>query len=197
MSKERLIDFLPLGAFSYVEKWCNGYSVFIKITKDRVSKLGDYKKLKNKGHQITINGGLEKPLFFFVLTHEIAHLVAFEKYKNIAPHGKEWKQTFRELILESLEIYDVDFQKILLKFSKNPKASFNASRDLEMYFKKENRDGVTLVEDLTERQIFIFRNTKFRMIEKKKKRYLCTHLDTGKQYLFSPFAEVLTDKLDV
>ncbi|MDR7845755.1 transcription elongation protein SprT [Riemerella anatipestifer] len=193
MSKERLVDFLPLGAFSYVEKWCNGYSVFIKITKDRVSKLGDYKKLKNKGHQITINGGLEKPLFFFVLTHEIAHLIAFEKYKKIAPHGKEWKQTFRELILESLEIYDVDFQKILLKFSKNPKASFNASRDLEMYFKKENRDGALFMENLDEGQIFTFRNAKFRMIEKKKKRYLCTHLDTGRQYLFSPFAEILID----
>ncbi|MDR7762552.1 hypothetical protein [Riemerella anatipestifer] len=62
-----------------------------------------------------------------------------------------------------------------------------------MYFKKENRDGALFIENLDEGQIFTFRNTKFRMIEKKKKRYLCTHLDTGRQYLFSPFAEILID----
>jgi predicted SprT family Zn-dependent metalloprotease len=34
------------------------------------------------------------------LIHEIAHLVAFEKYgRNIKPHGQEWKHTFQQLMV--------------------------------------------------------------------------------------------------
>jgi hypothetical protein len=34
------------------------------------------------------------------LIHEIAHLVAFEKYgRNIKPHGHEWKHTFQQLMV--------------------------------------------------------------------------------------------------
>jgi predicted SprT family Zn-dependent metalloprotease len=49
--------------------------------------------MPDNSHQITINGTLEPQLFFFVLTHELAHLIAFEKYgRRISPHGQEWKK---------------------------------------------------------------------------------------------------------
>ena len=45
----------------------------------------------------------------FRSTHELAHLLAFEKYgRKISPHGEEWKSTFREMLIESIEIYKED-----------------------------------------------------------------------------------------
>ena len=38
--------------------------------------------------------------FLMTLVHEVAHLVAFQKYgRAIKPHGKEWKFTFQTLML--------------------------------------------------------------------------------------------------
>jgi Zn-dependent peptidase ImmA (M78 family) len=59
------------------------YSCHIRITK-RSSKLGDYRYRSGETQQISINGDLEPQLFFFVLTHEIAHLITFSAdRKNI------------------------------------------------------------------------------------------------------------------
>ena len=91
--------FLPKGADDFIHQWLAGHLCHIKTTKDRKSKLGDYRLLPNKSHIITINGNLEPFLFFFVLTHEIAHLLAFNEKINIPPHGKEWKKMFQKLLL--------------------------------------------------------------------------------------------------
>jgi predicted SprT family Zn-dependent metalloprotease len=56
-----------------------------------------------------------------VLTHELAHLIAFEKYgRRISPHGNEWKK-LSENAFESLEVYEEDLKPIIIKFSKSPK----------------------------------------------------------------------------
>ncbi|MEF9480208.1 hypothetical protein OWR28_23140 [Chryseobacterium sp. 1B4] len=85
-----------------------------------------------------------------MLTHELAHLIAFEKYgRRISPHGNEWKETFRNMLLESLEIYDEELRPIIIKFSKSPKANFMASPDLVRYFHTEKQDDtLQFIEEL-------------------------------------------------
>ena len=119
MSAHHLEKFLPDNTLPFLKVWFGNYNCHLKITRNRNSKLGDYRKMPDNSHQITINGTLEPQLFFFVLTHELAHLIAFEKYgRRISPHGQEWKQTFREMLLESLEAYQEDLKLIIKDFSK-------------------------------------------------------------------------------
>ena len=192
MSVSVLEKFLPENALPYLKIWFGSYPSHLKITKNRNSKLGDYRKLPDKSHQITVNGTLEPQLFFFVLTHELAHLIAFEKYgRRISPHGAEWKQTFREMLLESLTVYAEDLRPIIQKFSKSPKANFMASPDLVKYFHvpKEN-DEQTFIENLKKGELFEYKKEIFVIEETTKKRYLCRNLKSGLKYKVNTLARV-------
>ena len=192
MSVSVLEKFLPENALPYLKIWFGSYPCHLKITKNRNSKLGDYRKLPDKSHQITVNGTLEPQLFFFVLTHELAHLIAFEKYgRRISPHGAEWKQTFREMLLESLTVYAEDLRPIIQKFSKSPKANFMASPDLVRYFQIEDyEDESSYIEDLKIGDQFIYRKQTYIIEELRKKNYLCSNINNGKKYIFKPLARV-------
>ncbi len=185
-----LEQFLPQSALPFLKGWFGNHNCHLKITRNRNSKLGDYRKLPDNSHQITVNGTLEASLFFFVLTHELAHLLAFEKFgRRISPHGQEWKQTFREMLLESIEVYQDDLKPIIKKFSKSPKANFMASPELVKYFHKEE-EGFCYIENLEIGEKFIFREETYVIKEKIKKRYLCKNLSNGKQYLFKSVSKV-------
>ena len=192
MSISLLEKYLPENCLPYLKKWFGDYVIHIKITRGRNSKLGDYRKMVDKSHQITINSTLQPPLFFFVLTHELAHLLAFENYGHrISPHGEEWKNAFRIMLLESFAVYDEDLKPIILKFSKSPKANFMSSPDLVRYFHIEDyEDESSYIEDLEIRDQFIYRKQIYIIEEKRKKNYLCIQLDTGKKYIFKPLARV-------
>ena len=75
-------------------------NVHLKIVNERVTRHGDYRKMPNGQHQITVNANLNPYRFLITLVHEIAHLIAFQKYgRFIKPHGKEWKHTFQRLMV--------------------------------------------------------------------------------------------------
>lgn len=192
MSIQLLQKYLPENTLPFLKSWFGDHYIHIKITKGRNSKLGDYRKLPDKSHLITVNSTLDPQLFFFVLTHELAHLLAFEKYgRRIAPHGNEWKQTYREMLLESLSIYSDDLKPIIIKFSHSPKANFMARPDLVRYFHMSDLpEHLCFVEDLTPHNTFKYNKQRYRMIEKLKKNYLCENLDNGKKYIFKSLAKV-------
>lgn len=192
MSISLLEKYLPENCLPYLKKWFGDYSIHIKIKRGRNSKLGDYRKMPDKSHQITINSTLQPPLFFFVLTHELAHLIAFENFGHrISPHGSEWKNTFSTMLLESISIYDDDLKPIILKFLKSPKANFMSSPELVRYFHIEDyEDESSYIEDLEINDRFIYRKQTYIIDEKRKKNYLCTQLDTDKKYIFKPLARV-------
>lgn len=192
MSIQSLQKYLPQNTTSYLKNWFSDYYIHIRVTRNRDSKLGDYRKLRDLSHEISINGTLAPQLFFFVLTHELAHLIAFEKYgRRISPHGNEWKHTFRLMLLESLDVYDDDLKPIILKFSKSPKANFMASPDLVKYFHVENQeDDEVYIERLTKGERFIYRGDAYLLEGLIKKNYLCVNLATGRKYSFRPLARV-------
>ncbi|MFN3020307.1 SprT-like domain-containing protein [Chryseobacterium sp. TY3] len=192
MSIETLKSYLPENALSFLKIWFADYPIHIKITRNRNSKLGDYRKMPDNSHQITINSTLEPDLFFFVLTHELAHLIAFEKFgRRISAHGNEWKTTFAQMILDSLEIYPQDLQLILKKFSKSPKANFMSSSDLVRYFHFDQlKDDEVFVESLQIGDRFMYGEDAYKVEQKRKKLYLCINSTTAKKYLFKPLAKV-------
>lgn len=192
MPIKSLEKYLPPNTLQYLKIWFSDYFIHIKVTRNRNSKLGDYRKLPDDSHEITVNSTLTPQLFFFVLTHELAHLIAFEKYgRKISPHGNEWKETFRKMLIESLEIYDEDLKPIIVKFSKAPKANFMASPDLVRYFHTEKQDdSLQFIEELQKGEFFIYRNEKYLLEGLVKKNYLCKNLATGRKYSFKPLARV-------
>ncbi|SHL55771.1 SprT-like domain-containing protein [Chryseobacterium polytrichastri] len=192
MSIQSLEKYLPENTLQYLKNWFLDYYIHIKITRNRNSKLGDYRKRPDNSHEITINSTLPPQLFFFVLTHELAHLIAFEKYgRRISPHGNEWKETFRLMLLESLEVYEEELRPIITRFSKSPKANFMASPDLVKYFHIEKQDDtLQFIEELQKGEYFIYRNEKYLLEGLIKKNYLCKNLATGRKYSFKPLARV-------
>lgn len=192
MPIKSLEKYLPPNTLTYLRVWFSDYYIHIKVTRNRNSKLGDYRKLPDNSHEITVNSTLTPQLFFFVLTHELAHLIAFEKYgRRISPHGNEWKETFRKMLIESLDIYDEDLKPIIVKFSKAPKANFMASPDLVRYFHTEKQDdSLRFIEELQKGEFFIYRNEKYLLEGLVKKNYLCKNLATGRKYSFKPLARV-------
>lgn len=192
MSITLLQKFLPENTLPYLQKWFGTHRIHFKITKDRASKLGDYRKLSAKSHQITLNSTLPKQLFFFVLTHEMAHLIAFEKFGNRIPaHGSGWKTTFRDMLLESISVYESDLRPIILNFAKSPKANFMASPELVRYFHiQDEGDERIFVEELSYGSHFVYRSERYLLETKSKKNYICSNLNTGKKYVFRPLARV-------
>ena len=196
MSISILEQYLPSDTQPFLRRWFASYKIHIRITRDRNSKLGDYRKMPDKSHEISINSTLDRQLFFFVLTHELAHLIAFEKFGGrISAHGQEWKSTFRDMLLESISIYTSDLQPVIRQFAKNPKANFMASPELVRYFHVDDPDDSQFfVEQLAPDSEFLYKGDLYKMIEKKKKLYLCVNLKNSKKYLFRPLAKVEKNK---
>lgn len=192
MSIHSLEKYLPPNTLHYLKIWFADYYIHIKVTRNRNSKLGDYRKLPDHSHEITINSTLAPQLFFFVLTHELAHLIAFEKYgRKISPHGNEWKETFRQMLLQSISVYEENLRPVIVQFSKSPKANFMASTDLVKYFHIEKQeDSLTFIEELEKGDFFMYRNEKYLLEGLIKKNYLCKNLATGRKYSFKPLARV-------
>ncbi len=192
MSIQSLEKYLPQNTLPYLKIWFADYYIHIKITKNRDSKLGDYRKLPDHTHEITLNSTLVPELFFFVLTHELAHLIAFEKYgRRISPHGNEWKETFRQMLLQSLEVYGEKLRPVIVKFSRSPRANFMASPELVRYFHIEKQDDrLVFIEKLQNGDFFMYRNEKYLLEGLIKKNYLCKNLATGRKYSFKPLARV-------
>ncbi len=170
--------------------------VHLKIVNERVTRHGDYRRMPNGKHQITVNATLNKYRFLITLVHEIAHLVAFEKYdRHIKPHGLQWKRTFQYLMLPFIrpEIFPSQILPLLAKHFKNPKASSSTDAQLSMALQQfdTQQTDKTYVFELPLGSIFRIHNGKlYKKGNKRVKRYECVEVATGKLYLFQPNAEV-------
>ncbi|MFD2589134.1 SprT-like domain-containing protein [Croceitalea marina] len=170
--------------------------VHLKIVNHRVTRHGDYRRMPNGMHQITVNASLNKYRFLITLVHEIAHLVAFEKFgRRIKPHGLEWKRTFQQLMLPFIrpEIFPTKLLPVIANHFKNPKASSSTDAKLAIALKTfdiEEREH-SYVFELPLGSTFRIHNGKlFKRGNKRVKRYECVEIATGRLYLFQPNAEV-------
>mgnify|MGYP000215176254 FL=1 len=123
-----LEKYLPERAVASCLELVRETGVHLKIVNERVTRHGDYRRMPDGRHQITVNATLNKYRFLLTLVHEIAHLLAFEKYgRGIKPHGKEWKYTFQHLMLPFIrpEIFPPKLLPLLAKHFRNPKRQIN------------------------------------------------------------------------
>lgn len=191
-----LSTYLPERAVAPCMALIKENGVHLKIVNERVTRHGDYRRLANGRHQITVNATLNKYRFLITLVHEIAHLVAFEKYgRGIKPHGLEWKRTFQYLMLPYIrpEIFPSGLLPLLARHFRNPKASSSTDANLSIALKKfdTQQSDTSYVFELPLGSVFRIYNGKlFRKGNKRVKRYECVEVSSGKVYLFQPNAEV-------
>lgn len=191
MRYNQLSEYIPENSLDYIERWFSPFNIQLKISKDRKTKLGDYRKV-NQLHQISVNGNLKPEAFFFVLTHEFAHLLTYHLYgnKKILAHGKEWKKVFGDLLIESSIIYSESIRKDILNHAKKPKASVTADPRIAKNLLHEEVLNQVYLEDLEEGTLFTIGNKLFEKGKKRKIRYLCREKYTGKDYLVNGLALV-------
>jgi len=192
---EILEKYLPshsvVAVFSLIEE--NG--IHLKIVNERVTRHGDYRRMPDGVHQITVNSNLNKFRFLITLVHEISHLVAFERFGGaILPHGKEWKLTFQQLMLPFIrpEIFPSQLLPLIANHFKNPKASGDTDAHLSVALKRfDPENDNNYIFEVPNGGVFRIYNGKiFKKGVKRRKRYECLEMATGKIYLFQPNAEV-------
>ncbi|MFC0604755.1 SprT-like domain-containing protein [Winogradskyella pulchriflava] len=191
----QLLDFLPDDAQSQVKSLLAKDNLVIKVKKERKTKHGDYRQLPNGKHQITVNANLNRYRFLITLIHEIAHFEAYNRFgRFIKPHGKEWKSTFQHLMLPFLrpEVFPIELLPLLANHFKNPKASSDTDTQLALALKRlDEREDKTFVFEVPLGKTFkLYNDRVFKRGNKRRKRFECVEVKTGKLYLFNPNAEV-------
>lgn len=190
-----LSTYIPSAAVRPTFELIKANNVHLKIVNERVTRHGDYRKLPNGQHQITVNATLNTYRFFITLIHEIAHLLAFEKYgRAIKPHGKEWKLTFQHLMLPFIrpEVFPSKLLPLLALHFKNPKATSDTDARLALALKEfDPPNDKNYIFEIPHGGLFRLYNGKiFKRGNKRVKRYECLEVKTGRTYLFQPNAEV-------
>lgn len=193
----QLNHFLPEGSFEDVSFYLLEYKVHLTVTRERLTKLGDYRnKHLNKNHRISVNGNLNKFSFLITLLHELGHLVAYEKYGNrIQAHGAQWKSEYGNILAGfiSKKIFPLDIEKELLRTLRNPAASSCAEAPLLRILKKydPHKPGIFLLEELPAESLFRFKNERiYKKGNKQRTRFLCRDMANNRLFLFSPVTEV-------
>jgi len=189
--------YVPSKALDTCVDWIVAYKIAVRITKSRNSKYGDYRPpMDGKGHRISINHDLNKYAFLLTFTHEVAHLVSYNKFKlRIDPHGKEWKMEFKKLMLPILnnEIFPKDLVLAINGYMNNPAASscsdINLMRVLAKYDKRD--DQWKLLEEIALHTPFRIRSGRaFVKGELLSKNFCCTCLKSKHKYVINPLTEV-------
>lgn len=190
-----LHKYIPELAIAQVLNLLQHDNLSVLIKKERKTRHGDYKRLPNGKHQITINSNLNKYRFLITLIHEIAHFEAYKAFgKTIKPHGLEWKRTFQRLMLPFLnpEVFPSDLLPLLANHFKNPKASSDTDVKLSLALKQfDVPNDKTFIFEVPFGSKFKLYNGKIYIKQNKRvKRYECVEVKTGRLYLFNPNAEV-------
>lgn len=167
-----------------------------KIKKARQTKLGDYRfNPQTNKHTITVNNDLNPFAFLVTYLHEVAHLIAFKQYgRRIQPHGKEWKNCFKE-VAEPMLLPDVFHESVLLalkRYFRNPKASSCSDPVLYQILKQfDEPSDKLLLKEIPIGSMFQFNQKVFVKLEKKRTRSVCQEVTSKRKYLISDLAEVI------
>jgi predicted SprT family Zn-dependent metalloprotease len=194
--RDLLKKYIPEAAIQAVDMWLGQYSVQLRLRSARRSKMGSYHPPQNgHPHYISVNRDLNTYAFLIILVHEIAHVVVWDHYRQrVRPHGKEWKETFKDLIYPFLEkgIFPDDISYALKKYLQKTYASIVTDIDLTRVLQCYQNEGTMILEDLPYQSTFrIHDGRTFRKLDRLRKRYRCQCLKTQRMYLFNPVAQII------
>ena len=120
--------FIPEGTYDQVAMYFKTHTIYLTLTHERKSVLGDYRHptKAEPHHRISINANLNRFSFLITLLHEIAHLLTFVTHGNkVSPHGTEWKNEFKKVLIPFIgkHFFPPDVEKALIAYIHDPAAS--------------------------------------------------------------------------
>ena len=187
---------IPKDSISLISQWINELNIKLKFVNKRVTKLGDFRYDIKNGFTITINNNLNQYSSLITLTHEIAHAFVYRKHQNnVKPHGDEWKQTFKLMMLNFMTPNHLpnDILKCLSKHLINPTYSSFSDIELAKVLRNYNNKKTLILDEIDDRSIFRTLDNVNKLYIKGKKRrkyYECIEKKSRTKYLFHPLTEV-------
>ena len=188
-----LSEYLPEASVAEVLSLLDKHPCHLKIVNKRRTKHGDFKRYSDGKIQITINNDLNPYRFLLTLIHEFAHLITFEEFKRVKPHGQEWKRNFKLLMLPFLnpDVFPEDILAQLARYLINPKASSDADVNLSLRMRAyDAKSNKTPIFEIPSQSKFHYNNRIYIKGDKRRTRYECIEVQTDKKYVFHPNAEV-------
>lgn len=188
--------FLPQEALEYCCHLWLQHSFTFKVSRDRKSKLGDFRYTKSSNqYAVTVNRGLNPYAFLITYLHEVAHVVTYRQFKSSCkPHGREWQENFKRLAIPVLhpKVFPPDILDAFHKYLKSPAASTSGCAPLTMALRHydQGEDNQLLLGAVGTGCKFIFKDRTFIKIGKKRTRALCKDLGNGRNYLIPEVAQV-------
>jgi SprT protein len=188
-------QYLPAAAIGYCHQlWQENDFEFV-LSPRRESKLGDYRYDPATGHRITVNENLNPYHFLITYLHEVAHYKVLTTYKRRkAPHGKEWKKIFANLMQPMLNetVFPEEVLTPLRQYMHNPAASSCHSLPLASALHKYSHpEGKIMLSELPAGAGFLLGNRHFLRREKRRTRYLCEEVSTRRRYVIAATALVV------
>ncbi|MEA3505445.1 MAG: SprT-like domain-containing protein [Bacteroidota bacterium] len=195
--KEIISRYVPETTVDIVLKWVIENKIFLKISKERKTKLGDYcPPTRNANHKISVNYNLNKYAFLITFVHELAHLFIWEKYQNrVKPHGEEWQKEFLLLMTPLLKqgVFPKDIQKHLEIHLQKGFASSHSDLSLLRILNKYDKNPKIVLESLPDNARFRVPDGREFIKQKRiKKRFSCLCVNSKRIYSISPMASVIS-----
>ena len=194
--------YVPSPAVDDIVRFISNYSIHLKITRERHSKFGDYRlpSPKHPDHCISVNGCLEPCAFLLVLIHELAHMLTFIDHgRRVKPHGVEWQEHYRWLIMCFVEkdCFPSDVSSLLRTYTSTLPLSKKLEREIDRKLKIQpsiigDSDNYLTLDTLPSGTRFRLKGQDrvFESIEKLRTRWKCIDISTGRLYTVSAAAPV-------
>lgn len=189
-----------------VYDYLNLHRVHFHITLQRSSKLGDYRwpRTGHDYHEISINGDLGPYFFLWVFLHEAAHLETHLHYTAAAPHGHEWQEQYRRLIASHAALFPPDVQPLLARLVQRIPLNRSLLRQVEECLRRHepgySAAAHTTLDQLPAGSRFRLKSKPdilFESIARRRTRWLCRDVATGRQYTVAGHAEIIDPEAEV
>jgi len=196
MNLQPLLPYLPSAeVLPLLDKWLHDETFDLAVHKPRATKLGDFRPPRNGARaKITLNSNLGKYQFLTTLVHEIAHLKVWNAYgRKAAPHGVEWKTLFGKMLVEMVEHCEFpgQYRSAILRHAAKPKSAVGGDPQLQKaVLQLDGNENALLLGDLEIGAVFIFKERRFRKLEKRRTRALVEEIGSKKSYTIPLVAQV-------
>ncbi|MBQ0015581.1 MAG: SprT-like domain-containing protein [Bacteroidales bacterium] len=197
---EGLRKYLPKDALAPIADYLSSHQIHLRVTNHRSSKLGDYRWPQHgyKYHVISINGDLPSMYFLTVLLHELAHYQTYIQYQTtVQPHGIEWQRNYRKLLQQYAHCYTDNIAPLLDVYISQLPLSVSARNRFENALRNEGSDvsdaEFPMLNNLVPGTLFALpeQGKLFRSIQKRRTRWICEEVNTGRKYTVSGTARVV------
>ena len=184
---------VPPSAAEYCYKLWEQEPFNLKVSKPRLSKLGDYTYNIKKGHSISVNVDLNPFSFLITYLHEFAHLKTTKKFgRSVKPHGTEWQKHYQDYLgpVTNTEVFPIQLLTDVQRHLARPKASSCSDPKLVKALMIYDDDPGILLEEIEIGDQFIFRGQRYKKLEDRRTRSLCLLIFQKRKYTISKTAKV-------